>query len=377
MTSRPRHFENNTAPRRRSNAHEELLASLTRITLYNPPVQTCSTGWKFHGLYYGPTSVAYLFFRLSHLYPDLVFKGQSLLDWAQSYLDLGITGHRDRVDSNHCGIGSEVLTQLSIRAAIEQDPSLVQQLCSYESTTNGVGGSDEWLYGRSGYLYLLRLARSGFDNGSKTTRIIDATMDKTVQRVLASRQPWSWHGKACLGAVHGTFGILTQLILSSPSSADILEELLNSLLVTQYSSGNFPSSLPAGSDKLVQICHGGPGAVLTLRTLRPHFPTLHDKIDTSISGAQRDIWKRGLLTKDPCLCHGIPGNALALDDDAEFDHFLASISSEALEAAGWLESAGRDDEFVGLYTGEAGRAWAWAVKDKELTGKPCIGFNDL
>ena len=377
MSSPPRYFDNDTTSYRRANAHGELSASLTRINTYNPPVQTCSTGWKFHGLYYGPTSVAYLFFRLSQLFPHLVFKGQSLLDWAQSYLDLGRIPHHDRTGPNHCGVGNEVLAQLSIRAAMEQDASLAQQLCSCESAINGANGSDEWLYGRAGYLYLLRLARSGFDKTSKTTTMINATIERTVRRILASKQPWSWHGKAYLGAVHGTFGILAQIVLSSHSSAQDLEEILTALLETQYSSGNFPSSLPPGSDRLIQICHGGPGAVLALRTLRPHFSNLHTKIDAAISAAQRDIWQRGLLTKDPCLCHGIAGNALALDEDAEFEHFLASMSTEALEAAGWLTNAGRDDEFVGLYTGEAGRAWAWAVKDKELAGQPCIGFNDL
>jgi hypothetical protein len=377
MDPTARHFDNDKSPSRHADATTELIASLTRINTYNPPVQTCSTGWTFHGLYYGPTSAAYLFFRLSQLYPDLTFKGQSLLDWAQSYLDLGISGRHDRVDSSHCGIGSEVLAQLALRTALEQDHSLAQKLCSYEGVINDAGGSDEWLYGRSGYLYYLRLARSAFEDASKAAEVIDTTIQKTVQRILASRQPWTWHGKAYLGAAHGAFGILAQLVLSSPQCADTLEQLLASLLETQYPSGNFPSSLPPGSDKLVQFCHGGPGVVLALRSLRSHFPTLQTRIDSASRAAQKDIWNRGLLTKEPCLCHGIAGNALALDDDAEFEHFLACTTSDSLEGVGWLKTAGRDDQFVGLYTGEAGRAWTWAVKDKKLQEKPCIGFNDL
>lgn len=379
MTSntRSRYLANIQIPARHADAHSELLDSLTRINMYNPPVQTCSTGWKFHGLYYGPTSVAYLFFRLSQLYPDFMFKGQTFVDWAQSYLDLGINGHRDPVDSSHCGIGSEVLAQLAVRAALEQDESLAKKLCSYETIINGEGGSDEWLYGRSGYLYLLRVARSTLQPPSKAIEVIDSTIKKTVQRILASKQPWTWYGKTYLGAAHGTFGILCQLILSDPSSARIVEPTLISLLDTQFKSGNFPSSLPPGSDKLVQFCHGGPGAVLALRSLRAYFPESQQQIDSAVQAAQQIIWERGLLTKEPCLCHGIPGNALALDDNTHFEHFLAFMSSETLESAGWLKEAGRDDEFVGLYTGEAGRAWAWAVQDKQLTEKPCIGFNDL
>ncbi|KAK4946340.1 hypothetical protein LTR10_014538 [Elasticomyces elasticus] len=373
-----RHFKNDKAPSRQVNSGEELVASLTRINTYNPPVQTCSTGWTFHGLYYGPTSIAYLFLRLSQYYPDLIFKGQSLLDWAQAYLDLGATQLQKSVDSDHCGIANDVLAQLAIRAVMQKDPSLVQQLCSYESTINDEGGSDEWLYGRSGYLYFLRLARSGFEEGSNVNRLVTSTIQKTVQRILTSRQPWTWHGKAYLGAAHGAFGIICQIVLSLPSASKSVEHILTEILDTQFPSGNFPSSLPPGSDRLVQFCHGGPGAVLSLRVIRPHFPNLQSKIDSAIEIAQKDTWERGVLTKEPCLCHGIAGNALTLDHSAEFQHFISYMSSNYLEAQGWMNEAGRSDEFVGLYTGEAGRAWAWAVADKpEELGRACIGFNDL
>ncbi|KAG9780454.1 hypothetical protein KCU88_g3768, partial [Aureobasidium melanogenum] len=378
MSTSSRYFRNEKTPSRRvPNAHEELLASLNRINTYNPPVQTCSTGWKFHGLYYGPTSIAYLFFRLSSHYPDLVFKGQSLLDWSQAYLDLGAHEQHDSVDPSHCGIANERLTQLAIRAAMEKDPSLAKELCSYEKVINGSsGGSNEWLYGRSGYLYLLRLARSGYEGDSKATAAIDRVIQKTADRILSAKQPWVWHGKCYVGAAHGIFGIVGQLVLSSASSAEALQTILKQLLDMQFPSGNFPSSLPPGSDRLVQFCHGGPGAVLTLRSLRPYFPELQQRIDSAIVAAQKDIWKRGVLTKQPCLCHGIAGNALALDDEAEFQHFLAYMVSDVLEKQGWLEEAGRDDQLAGLYTGEAGRAWVWAVADKGLE-KTCLGYNDI
>ncbi|KAL6246057.1 hypothetical protein RBB50_007210 [Rhinocladiella similis] len=372
-----RYHKNDVKPSRRADAHQELNDCLTRINAYNPPVQTCSTGWSFSGLYHGPTSVAYLFLRLSQYYPDLTFKGQSLLDWAEAYLALGAS-HSKGIDPSHCGIANETLAQLAIRVVIDQDPSLVQQLCSYQTIINGAGGSDEWLYGRAGYLYLLRLAGSSFGTGSSPAKLVQATIQKTIQRILATRQPWTWHGKAYIGSAHGSFGILCQIMLSDPSVADSLEQILSQLLDLQYPSGNFPSSLARSSDKLVQFCHGGPGAVLSLRPLRPHFLHLREKIDSAIVAAQRDTWERGILVKDPCLCHGIAGNALALDDVDEFQHFVTYMSSDSLESQGWLKEAGRGDEFVGLFTGEAGRAWTWAVAEKfdELGGK-CIGFNDL
>jgi hypothetical protein len=373
----PRYVENTQAQRPKPDAHKELLDSLTRINTYNPPVQTCSTGWKFHGLYYGPTSVAYLFFRLSQFYPELEFKGQSLLDWASAYLDVGEIGPGDGVDVNHCGIGNEVLAQLALRTVIDKAEALARKLCSYEKVVNVEGGSDEWLYGRAGYLYFLRLAATAFDSSSKVTSLVKTTMQKTCQRILASQQPWTFHGKAYVGAAHGAFGILAQVVVSDPTCAKDAGSILEGLLQLQFPSGNFPSSLPPGSDRLVQFCHGGPGVVKSLRSLRPHFPKLHTTIDVATRAAQSDIEERGLLTKEPCLCHGIAGNVLALDDDQKIHHFLAHMTSDAMEVTSWLGKAGRDDKFVGLFTGEAGRAWTWAVQDKALDGQPCIGFNDV
>ena len=348
------------------------------MNLHNPPVQTCSTGWTFHGLYSGPTSIAYLFYRLSSLYPELTFKGQTLLDWATAYLDVGVTIRRGTVDANHCGIANETLAQLSLLAVIEQDASLAQQLCSYSEIINSgrEDGSDEWLYGRAGYLYFLRFVCSCFAQDSAIITIINSTVGTTISRILASPQPWTWHGKAYLGAAHGSIGIITQIVLSSSSTAPQLQDLLAQVLDRQLPSGNFPSSVPASSDKLVQFCHGSPGFILSLSSLLPFFPSLNNRITDAIAAAQKDVWERGLLTKTPCLCHGVAGNALALETKERMEQFLAHMSSEIMEDNGWLKGAGRSDRFAALFEGEAGRAWAWACADKGVRYR-CIGFNDL
>ena len=380
--STSRHFKNDAPPYKTANVQEELLASLNRINTYNPPVQTCSTGWSFSGLYHGPTSIAFLFLRLASLYPELEFKGQSLKDWAQAYLNLGAHEKPMRVDPNHCGVANETLAQLALQAVLLKDSSLVQKLCSYTKLihSNETSGSNEWLYGRSGYLYFLRLVRTVFDKPSYPTiyQLVQHTIQTTVSQILESPQPWTWHGKEYLGAVHGTIGIVCQLVLSWPSCASSLSPLLQSLLDTQYHSGNLPSSTPisADRDRLVQFCHGGPGFIICLRSLRSYFPDLESRIDNAIALAEADIWQRGLLTKVPCLCHGIASNALALSSEQQFNHFLSWMSTSSLEKHHWLDDAGHTDTFPALYTGEAGRAWVWAVADKGLP-KTCIGFNDV
>ncbi|KAI1202116.1 hypothetical protein F5X97DRAFT_345982 [Nemania serpens] len=313
MAASNRYFENQTTSSRTVNAHSELLASLERITRLYPPVHTCSTGWVFGGLYSGPTSIAFLFYRLSQIYSDLEFGHQSLHQWAEAYLQLGVRTQGRAPTPSHCGIGDEIVAHLALDAVISEDPNLAKQLCSYAEAINSLtdDGSNEWLYGRSGYLYLLRLCQEVFpkESYSGTAARLERTIKSTINRLLAVPEPWVWHGKQYLGAAHGSISIITQIVLSMPSAAAGLQTLVRELLDHQFPSGNFPSSLPAGSDRLVQFCHGGPGFVISLRTLLSHFPEISDMIEKAISDAQCDIWQRGLLTKEPCLCHGIAGNA--------------------------------------------------------------------
>ncbi|KAI0914800.1 hypothetical protein F4824DRAFT_443505 [Ustulina deusta] len=378
MATSTRYFENPIASRRLVNAHDELVASLKRITKLHPPVHTCSTSWSFSGLYSGPTSIAFLFYRLYQIYPNLEFERQSLSEWAQAYLQLGARSHKRAPTPSHCGIGNETLAHLALDAVISEDTGLAKQFCSYAEVINSPidDGSNEWLYGRAGYLYLLRLCEEVFskDRHSRIAALLERTTTLTVNRILEVPRPWVWHGKQYLGAAHGSISVVTQVVLSMPSLAYRLQPLVLELLDDQFPSGNFPSSLPAGSDRLVQFCHGGPGFVISLRKLLPFFPEISERIEKAICAAQSDIWQRGLLTKQPCLCHGIAGNSLALDKDDQFVHFLSFMGSERIEEL--TQDSTRDNGRAGLYTGESGRAWCWAVAHKGLP-RTCIGYNDI
>ena len=385
-------------------AQAELHQSLTRLTTINPPVQTCSTGWSFSGLYTGPTSIAYLFLRLSDLYPaeSQTFKGQTYHEWAESYAALGegtLRASQSRnkylVDENNCGVANEHLSQLVVQAVLRRDASLARVLCatvtelvvegSTSSTTTTTtieqrfpGGSDEWLYGRAGLLYLLRVVRQYFHSDVAVLKLVDEATQRIVRRILNSPQPWTWSGSVYLGAAHGAIGILCQLLLSAPEVALRVDRLLGRLLGAQLESGNWPGSMPSsGRDELVQFCHGAPGFVTCLESVKQYFPDLREDIEDAMRRAREDICRRGLLRKEPSLCHGIPGNALTLRDDQQLAFFLSCMTSEMLERQeGWLAMAGRSDDFAGLYTGEAGRAWTWAVADLKMT-RTFIGFNDL
>lgn len=356
--------------------HHELLFCLDRLTVGNPPVHTCSTGWAFNGFYSGPTSIAYLFYCLSLQYPELIFKKQSLLDWAEAYVNLGDAAYRSAPTPKNCGINNEWLAYTAMEVLLSDDEGAVRRLCSYEKVINDEtkDGFNDWRFGRAGYLYYLRLCKSSptFINH---TRLND-TIEKTVRRMLKVPQPWLYHGEQHLGTINGTIGIICQIVLSMPTVAAELQGQLESLLGEQFKSGNFPTSLPAGSDEIVQFCKGGLGFVQSLRSLRPHYQDLSTKIDSAISRAQSDIWRRGLLMKIPCLCHGIAGNALGLDDPAQFLHFLSFMGSAMMKEKGWQREISLRQDMASLFLGEAGRAWLWAVADKNLP-KTCLGYNDV
>lgn len=72
---------------------------------------------------------------------------------------------------------------------------------------------------------------------------------------------------------------------------------------------------------------------------------------------------------------GITGNALALEDK-ELEHFLTYTTGsemKALQQDGLWEASAAPE---GLFTGEAGRAWSWAVADKGLPHR-ILGYNEI
>lgn len=118
------------------------------------------------------------------------------------------------------------------------------------------------------------------------------------------------------GAAHGTCGIL-YMLLQFPSwcqeQANLpwINATLETILNSQYPSGNFPSRLEGDVDRLVHWCHGAPGVVYTLyhahKVLGRHDKTILRSLDQALSC----IWERGVLKKGLGLCHGTAGSGYA------------------------------------------------------------------
>ncbi|KAI9795132.1 MAG: hypothetical protein M1816_000154 [Peltula sp. TS41687] len=382
-TKEERHLKNewalSEAPLSQLDAHSNLIASLTRIVNEQAPDKSPPEGWERTGLFIGPTGIAYLFFRLSTHYPELRIQGHRLATWAQRYLDIRRSQYHTLANANptHCGISHDLLAVTAVDAAMHhQDWTALQRFCNQIPAALEPGwGSDEWLYGRAGLLYLIRMVKEHRRHDAETQTTLQRMLDAVVARILQTPRPWKWLGKEYYGAVHGTIGIITQCLLSSPlQAAERLEPDLLAMLAAQDPAGNWPPSV-RGRSELVQFCHGAPGFVLALLSLRDHYLHLQDRIDDAVEKGRACIWKRGLLVKEPCLCHGISGNALALESP-RFEHFLSFTTQDYITLACETGYFRESDAPYSLMGGEAERAWAWAVADLGLE-KNMIGFNDL
>ena len=316
------------------------------------------------------------------------------------------------VENDRCGVTNETLAYLAVSAAATQDITYVRKFLAAvdkpgimsPGVGSASGGNCEWLYGRAGSLYLLRLMRALVPSTAELADFDPVVRDLIKVVMDIGREvgwKWNWHGKAYLGAVHGAIGIVTQVLLSAEASIqDIppgawmekeeilkpLRKVLEELLDEQCADGNWPARLDnPEKDELVQFCHGAPGFVVSLWALgnKGLFPEVK-RMDGAIVKARKAIWERGLLTKEPCLCHGITGNALALSGEQR-EHFLAH-TTQAL-VSDWQRERifAQSLEPWGLYEGLAGRAWGFIVWMREKEGRSWghsgsggfIGYSDV
>ncbi|EGS20263.1 uncharacterized protein CTHT_0040020 [Thermochaetoides thermophila DSM 1495] len=344
-----------------------------------------------HGLWSGPTGIAYLLLQVSSRKPELTIAGRTVKDWARAYI--GSTpasrGHNLRLGSHGCGIGDERLAYEAVRCSVfagEDSDTDRQNVKTFVRSVMQIMDAvseypDELLYGRAGTLYLLRMVRtwvSGCDD------LIGPAIVEVENAMLGNAPNWKWRGKRYLGAAHGDIGIVTQLVLTSPELAPRLEDTLSRLLEMQREDGNWPSSEEAaslgGGKGLVQFCHGAPGFVTSLLSLREFFPNLHDKIDAAVERGRECIWQQGLLKKEPCLCHGIFGNALTLARGEKRDHFLAvavpeNVARLKAQDPTVFERAdyGRSYSLTTSYTPSA--VWTWLVAGDESPS--ILAYNDI
>ncbi|TQV93356.1 hypothetical protein V2A60_010223 [Cordyceps javanica] len=270
------------------------------------------------GIFGGFTGIPYMFLQLSNWHPDVRVNGESLRQLAKRYMAIGPDASIMEQDVE-CGLASEKLSREALAACLSGEETDVNR---FIATTAGAAASstdtdnpvvNEILYGRAGVLFLLRLVRHWVP-GSKTK--LETQMKAIADRIMEAnnhgQDSWVWMNKKFLGAVHGDIGIITQLVLCLPDLAPKLEPHLLRLLSVQFEDGNWPKFMDQGETEsdIVQFCHGAPGFVISLQALRPYYPHLNATFDKAIAKGVESTWTKGLLRKEPALCHGILGNAM-------------------------------------------------------------------
>ena len=343
------------------------------------------TDVKFHGLFSGPTGIVYFLIVLWKAFADNErYKRYEyqLQNWTKRLL-LDIPRPPRIPSPSRAGIADEQVAFLTVLAIYENDSEKAGAACQIAAAavSTELCDSNEWLYGRAGYLYLLRLLRSHFSSQSKVVSSIDSATNALVSTIMSSPRPWIWHGMEGFGAVHGSAGIITQVYLSDESQRDVLHADMEVLLDAQLPNGNWPTA-PGKHDRLVQVCHGAPGIVISLKKLqiRGFFhgnPKLAERANLAIKKGIECVEQRGLLTKFPSLCHGIAGNSLAFPPHHEaLLTCMAYMREDFVEQGKGTVFTQGEDNVMSLWTGPAGRLWAWYIYLSEGPGKDLVGYTD-
>ncbi|KUJ17010.1 uncharacterized protein LY89DRAFT_69371 [Mollisia scopiformis] len=362
MSDKPRYFPNDSPTLAKvSDPRSELIHSLTTIILGAPPQNPWNGQYK--GLFTGPTSIAYVFLWLSKTHPDLVIEGKSGKEWCLEYLDCGSDQIALIPEGIKMGFKNEYVASRAVRAAITKDMSVVDEvLAGVRKMHEVIGeGENELFDGRAGTLVLLRTVRFWVPESKER---VNEVMRMLCEHIIP-RRPWTWHkGSEFLGAAHGLAGIVLQIVLCDLGFEEKLESSVEELLDQQEEDGNWYIMM-GSSDKggYVQWCHGSPGVLVSLLPIRDRFPRLKEKLDMAIEKGRKNVWEKGLLVKEPCLCHGISGNMLVFEKD-EREHFMSYATWERVQQGikdGSVIEA--NDHRYGLLFGEPGRAWAWMVVD--------------
>ena len=117
--------------------------------------------------------------------------------------------------------------------------------------------------------------------------------------------------------------------------------------------------------------------MISLKAIQQYFPSeLQKRFSIACVKAENLIFDKGLLTKEPNLCHGSTGNALALRSSQQ-EHFMAFTTAEAITRGKQHGRYIEGDDPYGLFCGLAGRAWGWAQLDIQTGNVSMIAYNDV
>jgi len=307
-----------------------------------------------YSLYTGSGGNTYLYWRIYLLNKNSLGSNSDLQIKALNYFKDAITSncnlvkeddsleHYDPPPSFFMGPAG-IFTMSCIYAVETKDEKMFNQnlknLLSLKSICFSKSTEYEVLYGVAGYLYSLllvsKICKTQFTTFNLDLIIFDITKELFKVGINFKKEystnclvyPWPKNKvknkkDIYLGAAHGVFGCLYMFIKSLTYLKNYKDDLilkiskevkssLDFLITIQYESGNFPSDYGNfKDDNKLHFCHGATGAVY-LFTAAYEFYQDETYLKVALKAGE-DIWKRGILMKGNCVCHGIVGNAYAL-----------------------------------------------------------------
>ncbi|XP_049860909.1 lanC-like protein 2 [Schistocerca gregaria] len=307
--------------------HPQLLDKLhsaTNSLLAKLVTKLASVDQNDYSIYTGTTGIAFLYYLLStkQSNPEFLKRASEIIDTVlpklKNHRITFLTG-----DAGPLALGAVVYHKQGLT---DNSNELIKRLKSYMPQIMSLKSDlpDEILYGRAGYLSALlfvnkHIAPDTID-GETVRKVIYAILQSGngLARLENHNAPlmYKWHGKYYIGGAHGLCGILYLLLqareyLSQANIDELLRPTVDYVHSMKFDSGNFPSSLghagSLGSDRLVQWCHGAPGAVHLFALASEVFN--NDQYLKTALKCGDVVWNRGLLTKGYGLCHGVAGNA--------------------------------------------------------------------
>lgn len=349
------------------------------------------TGLKGDHVYVGSAGITLMKTHIFRLFPhdEEILSRLELIKTAKTE-NLKVPYDANHVSFLETSVGNATLL-LERGLSTEPCTTLLQQALSLATEERVIDDDGcEVLYGRAGLLYAFLRLRSLSPSPLRLVSEgnIRALVESIIHRgklgasVLKRGPPlmWSWHQKRYLGAAHGAAGILHMLLLC-PNEA--VEPFLGDIVGTiewlvdlQDDEGNWGTRVGSSSSKneLIQWCHGSPGILILLCTLKRRFPhlvspnsTLSQKIQNTLERASSQIYTQGLLRKGIGICHGTAGSIYALlalgpaklDQAIHLAHLATNYENLEMRTP---------DRPNSLYEGLAGMCCAWAEVLKHTDG---------
>lgn len=276
------------------------------------------------GLYVGVAGIAYSLYHISKN-PLLVEKKEVYIKKAVEYINPCLGTKRD----SSFLLGSAGIFALAAAlfkkagAPYDKYVKFYKQLYSTHLIHTSDNGDDELFVGRAGYLagilWLTRELGEPVEPPERIHKICDYIFLSGKDYACKHNSPcplmYEYYGTEYVGAAHGVSFIL-QMLLSVPdylacnyNVAEDVKTTIDYLLSLQDAEGNWPAclgELHLKKHELVHWCHGAPGVIYLMA--KAYLVYSDEKYKEACLKAGELVWKKGLLTKGPGICHGVSGN---------------------------------------------------------------------